>query len=288
MSLNGTATPPPNGNGNGQAAAANLAYTKFLFVTPRRLDDAAGTRLRTAGGLIARGFFNDFDVDGSPSGTSAPRDAQVFDTIQFLTQDGDLPEPPPDFCSPWLPGARYVVQVSSKYRPRLEDIQEELKRRLGDAAEVHALDGAVRTPRYSSAEMQHYMTRNAAPRRSGRVSRNAIIVPIRKRADWWQQSTLERHAYFYPHVDYSSGCAVQGHAQAAEHGIPVLYRRLYHNPDGYHRDGEYDFLTYFECADDALPVFEQVCTALRDTTRNPEWRFVEEGPVWRGRRVLRW
>jgi hypothetical protein len=37
-----------------------------------------------------------------------------------------------------------------------------------------------------------------------------------------------------------------------------------------------------------LPVFEQVCTALRDTTRNPEWRFVEEGPVWRGRRVLRW
>lgn len=288
MSLNGTATPPPSGNGNGQAPASNLAFTKFLFVTPRRLDDAAGTRLRTAGGLIARGFFNDFDVDGSAPGSLAARDGQVFDTIQFLMQEGDLPEAPPDAQAPWLPGARYVVQVSSKYRPRLEQLQEELRRRLGDAAEVHALDGAIRPPRYSSIEMQHYMTRSAPPRRSGRVSRNAIILPLRKQPEWWQQSALERHAYFYPHVDYSTGCPVKGHAQAAADGIPLLFRRLYHNPDGYQRDGEYDFVTYFECADDALPVFEQVCTSLRDITRNPEWRFVEEGPVWRGRRVLRW
>ena len=287
MSLDGTATPPPSGNGNGQAAA-NLAYTKFLFVTPRRLDDAAGTRLRNAGGLIARGFFNDFDVNGSSSGVIAARDGQVFDTIQFLMQEGDLPEPPTTSEGPWLPGARYVVQVSSKYRPRLEELQEELRRRLGDSAEVHGIDGAVRPPRYSSIEMQQYMTKGATPRKSGRVSRNAIIMPLRKHAGWWQQSTLERHAYFYPHVDYSTGCPVKGHAQAAADGIPVIFRRLYHNPDGYQRAGEYDFVTYFECEDAALPVFEQVCTSLRDTTRNPEWRFVEEGPIWRGRRVLRW
>jgi hypothetical protein len=28
--------------------------------------------------------------------------------------------------------------------------------------------------------------------------------------------------------------------------------------------------------------------ALRDPLQNPEWRYVEEGPMWRGRRVLRW
>jgi hypothetical protein len=288
MSLNGTPTPPPNGDGNGQAPLANLAYTKFLFVTPRRLDDAAGTRLRTAGGLIARGFFNDFDVDGSSSGVAAPRDSQVFDTIQFLMRDGDLPEPPPGCLEPWLSGARYVVQVSSKYRPRLEDLQDELRRRVGDAAEIHALDGAVRTPRYSSVEMQHFISRHAPPRRSGRVCRNAIILPVRKRADWWEQSPLERHAFFYPHVDRTTGCPVAGHARAAENGIPLLHRRLYHNPNGYQRLGEYDFITYFECADEGLTVFDQVCESLRDPLRNPEWRFVEEGPVWRGRRVLRW
>jgi hypothetical protein len=29
-------------------------------------------------------------------------------------------------------------------------------------------------------------------------------------------------------------------------------------------------------------------TALRDLHQNPEWRYVQEGPIWRGRRVLRW
>lgn len=288
MGLNGTANPTPSGNGNGQAAVANLAYTKFLFVTPRRLDDAAGTRLRAAGSLIARGFFNDFDIDGASPGLAAPRDNQVFETIQFLMREGELPIAPLDGVEPWLAGARYVVQVSSKYRPRLEEVHDELRRRLGDAAEIHVLDGAIRAPRYSSAEMQHFVYKHAPPRRSGRVSRNAIILPVRKTSGWWGQGTLERHAFFYPHVDRQSGCPVKGHAHAAEAGIPVLFRRVYHNPDGYQRPPEYDFVTYFECADDALATFDDVCSALRDPAQNPEWRFVEEGPMWRGRRVLRW
>jgi hypothetical protein len=289
MSLNGTAHGTPSGNGNGQAVGANLAFTKFLFVTPRRLDDAAGTRLRAAGSIVARGFFNDFDGEGgSSSGLTASRENQPIETIQFLLQDGELPPAPIGHQGQWLSGARYVMQVSSRYRPRLQELEDELARRLGDAAEIKSISGAVRNPRYSSAEMQHYISKSAPPRRSGRVSRNAIILPIRKRREWWEQSALERHAYFYPHVDRLSACPVKGHAQAAESGIPVLYRRVFHNPDGYERPGEFDFITYFECADEALPVFDQICTALRDPRHNPEWRFVEEGPMWRGRRVLRW
>jgi hypothetical protein len=52
--------------------------------------------------------------------------------------------------------------------------------------------------------------------------------------------------------------------------------------------GAYDFITYFECSDADLPIFHQVCAALRDVTRNPEWRFVREGPTWQGRRVASW
>jgi hypothetical protein len=269
-----------NGNANGNGVSTNLAYTKFLFVVARTDDDAHAVRLRTAGGNIARGFFNDFDIDDA-------RDlqAQRFETIQFYVREGDIPSESQD--APFHQ-ARHMVQVSSKYRPRLLEIDEELRRRVGDAAEILTLDGAFRNMRYSSPEMVSYSNKGAPPRRSGRLSKNAIIVPIRKTAEWWQKSALERHSYFYPHVDPASAAPVRGHALAAEQGIASLFRRVYHNPDGYERPNEFDFVTYFECDDEALPVFDQVLGSLRDFKQNPEWRYVEEGPIWRGKRVLRW
>ncbi|MGE3274456.1 MAG: hypothetical protein AB7O67_05055 [Vicinamibacterales bacterium] len=283
MGLNGTGNGSPIGNGNGQAAGANLAYTKFLYVIPRDDDDAAGTRMRAVGEVVARGFSNDFDTEGSGA-------AQVFETVQFLVRDGD-PEPPAEgaaFEGPCLSRARYVVQVCSKYRPRLEELAEDLRRRLGDAFEVGAIDGAVRQQRYSSLEMQQHLQRTAPSRRSGRVARNAIIVPIRKTAAWWAMDPLERNTYFYPHVDPSAGCPVRGHAGAASAALPHLHRRIYYNPDGYGRAGEFDFITYFECEDPGLPAFDEALAQLRDPASNPEWRFVEEGAVWKGKRVLRW
>ena len=270
------------GHANGNGVGANLAYAKFLFVTARADDDAHGTRLRTAGGNIARGFFNDFDIDDSRE-----TQAQPFETIQFFVRDGDLPEPSRTSVGPCINKARHLVQVSSKYRPRLQEIEEELRRRIGDTADVLAIDGAVRTPRYSSPEMVHFTNKGAPARRSGRASGNAVIVPIRKTPEWWQKSVLERHAFFYPHVDHASACPVKGHAMTAERGIASLFRRVYHNPDGYERPDEFDFLTYFECDDDGLSMFDSILQSLRDTHQNPEWRYVEEGPIWRGKRVLR-
>jgi hypothetical protein len=271
-----------NGSANGAAVTANLAFTKFLFVIARADDDAHGARLRTAGGNIARGFFNDFDLDDGRE-----TQAQRFETIQFYVRDGEAGDAG-DNGGPGFPRARHMVQVSSKYRPRLQEIDDELRRRIGDAAEVVSLDGAFRNPRYSSPEMVQYSNKGAPPRRSGRLSKNAIVVPIRKSPEWWQKSTLERHSYFYPHVDHASATPVKGHALAAEKGIASLFRRVYHNPDGYERPGEFDFVSYFECDDESLPLFDQVMSALRDFHQNPEWRYVEEGPIWRGRRVLRW
>jgi hypothetical protein len=57
----------------------NLAFTKFIFVTPARDDDAARTRLRAAGAIVARGFFNDFEAEG--------RDGPPQETIQFLVNE---------------------------------------------------------------------------------------------------------------------------------------------------------------------------------------------------------
>ena len=269
--------------GNGAVVGSNLAYTRFLFVIARSDDDAHGARLRTAGANIARGFFNDFDIDDSRE-----TQVQAHETIQFLIRESDTRLRPENIPGPHINTARYVAQITSKYRPRLQEIDEEFRRRLGDTAEIVTIEGAARNPRYSSAEMVNYSNRGAPPRRSGRLSRNAIIVPIRKTQEWWQKSALERHSYFYPHVDHASASPVKGHAVAAEKGIGSLFRRVYHNPDGYERPDEFDFLTYFECDDEALPVFDQVMASLRDPDQNPEWRYVEEGPIWRGRRVLRW
>jgi hypothetical protein len=256
------------------ATDGNLAFTKFLFIIPRRDDEAMAGRLRTIGSIVARGFFNDFDADGSRDG--------LHETIQFLVADAS------NHADSGVEAAPFVIQVSGKYRPRLAEIEQELRRRLAGSAEVLSLDGAERAPRYTSADMFDFAYRRAVPRRSGRVTRNAFILPISKTTQWWEKPSLERHAYFYPHVDADSGCPVHGHARAAQDGIPTLYRRLYHNPDGYQRRGEFDFVTYFECEDEHIETFERVHSALRDTARNPEWQYVREGPLWRGRRVLRW
>jgi hypothetical protein len=269
--------------GNGAAATTNLAYTRFLFVIARTDDDAHGAKLRAAGANIARGFFNDFDIDDSRE-----TQVQAHETIQFLIREPETRPLPEGTPGPNINMARYAVQITSKYRPRLQEIDEEFRRRMGDSSEIITLEGAARNPRYSSAEMVSYSNRGAPPRRSGRASKNAIIIPIRKTPDWWQKSTLERHSYFYPHVDHASASPVKGHALAAEQGIASLFRRVYHNPEGYERPDEWDFITYFECDDEGLPVFEHVMTALRDFHQNPEWRYVQEGPIWRGRRVLRW
>jgi hypothetical protein len=277
----GTGCGQGNGSANG-SAGSNQAFTKFLFVISRADDDAHALRLRHAGGNLARGFFNDFDIDDARE-MQAPR----FETIQFYVREGN--EPDPGSCQgPCFQKARHLIQVSSKYRPRLQEFDEELRRRIGDAAEILALDGAFRNPRYSSHEMVQYANKGAPARRSGRLSKNAIVVPMRKTAEWWQKSALERNPYFYPHVDHASATAVKGHALAADKGIGSLFRRVYHNPDGYERPGEFDFVTYFECDDESLPVFDQVLNSLRDPHQNPEWRYVEEGPIWKGRRVLRW
>ena len=247
----------------------NLSFTKFLFVTPRQDDDAAHANMRQAGACIARGFFNDFDAESG-------HDAPPHETIQFMLAGGFR-------SSAGLGAARYVAQVCSKYRPRLDEIEAELRRRVGNCGEVVSLDGAIRVPQYTSAALYAYAYKPAPPRTTGRTVRNAIIIPVNKKPEWWALDPLDRHAYFYPSQNGHGG-----HARSVEAGITSVYKKIYHHPDGHGIDGQFDFISYFECADEHLPVFDAICRNLRNVERNPEWKYVEEGPEWRGHRVLRW
>ena len=172
-----------NESGNG-ALGANLVYSKFLFVTLQCDDAKALAKVREAGTCIGRGFFNDFHGNGTSNTRSN-------ETIQFLVAST------PRWCSDGLLSAGCVAHLTTKYRPRLDEIQTELERRLGKVASVRAIDGALQTPRYTSAALHEYAYKSAAERQSGRATANVIIIPMSKTKAWWEMSTLERHAYFY-------------------------------------------------------------------------------------------
>ena len=62
---------------------------------------------------------------------------------------------------------------------------------------------------------------------------------------------------------------VKGHALAADAGIACITRRLVHAPEGYGKEGSYDFVGYFEFAEADASTFSAVMAALRDAEQNP-------------------
>jgi hypothetical protein len=259
---------------NGQPdSATNLTYTKFIFVLPLQEDAATLARIRAAGSNVSRGFFNDYDADGT-------REVQPQETIQFLQAEGAT------HGREGVGAARYVVHVSANYRPRLVEVSA-ISSGVSATRRLIILDGA-------GAEVRATAARRYRISRTG-GARAAIGTRLSQRdhrADEQDRRVVGRQrssvTYFYPHHEDSSGSPVNGHAKSAEAGIRKIFRRLYHNPDGYQRPEEFDFVGYFECTDENLPVFDQICRSLRDERQNPEWKYVIEGPEWRGKRVLRW
>src|SRR5437762_14248305 len=103
---------------NGQpTVGTNLSFTKFLFVIAYQDDANTMAKIRSAGANVSRGFFNDYDADGS-------RDPQPQETIQFLQADTVQAD------REGIGGSRYVMQLSANYRPRLEEVASEFKRRI--------------------------------------------------------------------------------------------------------------------------------------------------------------
>lgn len=135
---------------------------------------------------------------------------------------------------------------------------------LADALWVGATQHLV----YTDAEKRRELTRISALE-SGPV---AVLIPIRKSAEWWALAQDERQAYF------AKGSR-PGHVAIGERHAAHIYRRLYHAR--YLPGSEWDFLTYFEFPVEHTASFRELLAALRDTRENPEWAFVDrELEVW--------
>ncbi|MGH9379715.1 MAG: hypothetical protein ACRD2Z_03765 [Thermoanaerobaculia bacterium] len=226
--------------------------------------------------LVERlGFCDELDAaDGHPP-----------QAVAFLRRVGATPA---DLADDRLLGADAVVHVAAAAVEPVDRFLAGAARLLSPAAEVSVLRGVVRPTRYTGGLMHELAYAHQAVQRPGPEMPNAFLLPLSKTPAWWAKDWMERHTYFLPRYGADGRRTCQGHAPSAAPGVPCLMRRTYKGLAEPAPEGEYDFLTYFECADRDVPTFHQVCAALRDTTQNPEWSYVREGPLWHGRRVAGW
>lgn len=100
----------------------------------------------------------------------------------------------------------------------------------------------------------------------------AVLIPIRKTAEWWALGSDERQAYVMqgsPH----------GHVAIGRRYAGQIYRRLYQAR--YLPGSQWDFLTYFEFPTSEIGAFAELVSELRSTAHNPEWAFVDrETEIW--------
>jgi hypothetical protein len=262
--------------GNEFLSRETLGHGAYLCVraTDGRDLHAAGSGLVPA--LVQRlQLANEFDAAGTEPGG----------TVAFVRA---LAATPGDIEDEGVLLAQLVVHVASRRPEPVDEFCGEVSRRLQTAGPVRVLRGAVPSRNYTGAAMTRWAYERAIVQQPGPAAPNAFLLPLSKTAAWWEKDWMERHTYFLPTYD-ADGCRTsEGHALAAEAGITSLLRRTYKAASEPAPDGEYDFVTYFECADRDVPVFQRVRAALRDVARNPEWRFVREGPAWHGRRVASW
>lgn len=181
-----------------------------------------------------------------------------------------------------------IIHVAAATREPVAEFCAEVKGLLGPSVSVRILHGVMRPKYYTGIAMHNFAYAHQVVQQPGTVMPNAFLVPLSKTAGWWEKDWMEQHTYFLPRYDDAGHMLHQGHALAAAAGIPRMLRRTYKSPDQPAPTGAYDFLTYFECADQDLPTFHEVREALQDVEKNPEWKFVREGPTWQGRRVADW
>jgi hypothetical protein len=221
------------------------------------------------------GLANEFD----PAGAAPPV------SIAFLRRHDASPGA---IADDGVARADAVVHVAAPTSQPVADFCAEATRLIGSLARLRVIGGVVRPRSYTGAAMHNFAYAHQVVQQPGPRMPNAFLLPMRKTPAWWAKDWMERHTYFLPRYDDGGRMKSEGHALASAAGISCLLRRTYKSTTEPAPEGEYDFVTYFECADADVPTFYRVCDSLRDVEKNPEWAFVREGPTWHGRRVAAW
>jgi hypothetical protein len=233
------------------------------------------------------GLRNEFD----PGADHPPEAIAFLRRVAATPGPGPRPGPGPGpgaIADDELERAELVVHVASAAPEPVAELIAELTRLVGPELSPRVLGGVVRPMSYTGQAMYNFAYAERVLQQPGGAAPHAFLLPMSKTAAWWQKDWMERHTYLLPRHDDAGRRVSRGHALASAAGVSSLMRRTYKSPVEPAPAGAYDFLTYFECADDGVATFHAVCAALRDVADNPEWAFVREGPLWHGRRVATW
>jgi hypothetical protein len=125
-----------------------------------------------------------------------------------------------------------------------------------------------------------YMTRAQRDKLSSRAefpaSKDtiAVVIPIRKSPEWWALAHDERIVHF----QQTEG--KKGHSAVGAPYVDRIHRKLYHTRYAV-ETRDHDFITYFEFDRKHTDDFKKLVSALRDTDKNPEWKYVDrEYEIW--------
>jgi hypothetical protein len=133
--------------------------------------------------------------------------------------------------------------------------------------------GATTHAVYTDSATRSELGRISSPE-SGPV---AVLIPIRKSAEWWALASEQRQALVMEGAPH-------GHLAIGRRYAARIYRRLYRAR--YLPGSECDFLTYFEFPVGETEAFLELLRELRDRVHNPEWAFVDrEVELWLTRRT---
>lgn len=253
-------------------------HARFLFV--RLPQSATHAALAVALDRLGAGMQNMYDVEGSPSAEALQRGR-----FQFLRAEPGLSRAR-DIPHPQMLEAHFLVYLEAAGLAPLVGYEEALRTLIEpQGGIVETLAGVQRPRSYTSYAMTQFAYAPALTPKPGGQCPLGVVTPQNKTAAWWAMDWMYRESFFLPRYDAQENLIAEGHALAAAVGIPCITRRLVHAPDGYGREGQYDFIGYFEFAEAHASTFRAVMTALRDVAQNPEWAYVQEGPEWWGRRV---
>ena len=264
-------------------AALNLTTTilghgRFLFVQ-LEATKADGKLLRSLTSL-GQSLENAHFLRGNP-----PEEMQRRGLIQYLraepgvVRQGELEDE-------GMSRANVLIRLEGTFPESLTAYEKELCALIRNGGgKVHTRGGIQKPRSYTSYAMTQFAYAPAHAPATGGEQPLAVVTPQIKVEEWWKMDWMRRESFFLPRFDEAGRMLARGHTFASAAAIPCVTRRLYHHPEGYGLGSGYDFVGYFEFAEEVAHIFRSVMEGLRDPVQNPEWKFVREGPEWWGRRV---
>ena len=254
----------------GKAFSAQGQWGGFIYLTPKSGNmipaDKKGNILQTLK-MDIKSFGNDFD----------PKKGRI-ETIQFYkgydySQDGkSLMKNIPTI----------LIKVESLEKAKIDSFFKKVSNALNKYFDMKYRFGVTRQLNYTDTKTLARLKDNAPKRSNGTDQPNAVIFPLSKTSEWWSLTSEKREQYFHKNTDMF-GKNNLGHNEIGFKYIKRIYRKLYHSR---FIDKQQDFVTYFEFADKDIDTFKSLLNGLRDKQINPEWKFVQEEPIFWGKRMM--